>query len=208
MRLQSNTFKLFISLLFTMALSSSVAQNQPCSTGKKIIPIGTVGKADLQRIYENINAVGAAYKSSDTLIFPTVVHIIHDSIWGNIPDSQVVDGLRVINEDFNRMNADTSLTRDVFKPFAAAVAFKFVLAKLDSNGDSTSGIVRVDTNLMPHPEPTASDFANVKFITHCPSNVYYNIWLVRAIQGGAYGYAQYPGTDFTYGGPERLGGLL
>ncbi len=207
MFIQYKYLRLATTLLFATILSNAIAQNQPCATGDKIIPIGSAGLADQQRIHENISAA-SMNKAGDTLIFPVVIHIFHDSVWGNIPDSQVIDGLRVINEDFNRMNADTSATRDYFKPFASAVGFKFVLAKLDSNGDSTSGIVRVDTNIFPHPEPTDPDFDNVKFISHWPASMYYNIWLVRGIQGGSLGYAQYPGTDFTYGGPWETWGIV
>jgi len=206
---------IFIFLLFLTILLFSIlpafAQLDPCGTGDKMIPRGNGSlKAynSLQRIHENIQFLQSAGKISDTIIFPTVIHIIHDNGVGDITDEQVMDGLRVINEDFNRMNADTSDTRDVFKPFAAAVKFKFLLAKLDSNGDSTTAIVRVDTSLIPHPEPTSQDFDNVKFISHWPSDMYYNIWLVRAIQDGPLGYAQYPGTDFTYGGPWETWGVV
>ncbi|HIO71627.1 MAG TPA: T9SS type A sorting domain-containing protein [Flavobacteriales bacterium] len=197
-----------ISMMLVLLISFAVAQDHPCATGDKIIPIGLAGEGDLGRIHENITAAKTAGKSGDTLIFPTVVHIIHYSGFGDISDSQVADGLRVINEDFNRMNADTSVTRDYFKPFASAVGFKFILAKLDSNGDSTSGIVRFDTAATPHAEPFDSDFDNVKFMSHWPAHMYYNVWLVRSIQGGGAGYAQYPGTNFTYGGPWETWGIV
>ena len=60
----------------------------------------------------------------------------------------------------------------------------------------------------PHPEPGYADFDNVKFVSHWPSNKYYNIWLVPSIQLNVLGYAQYPGTDFTYGGPWRTYGII
>ncbi|MCH8331596.1 MAG: T9SS type A sorting domain-containing protein [Bacteroidetes bacterium] len=142
------------------------------------------------------------------LIIPTVIHIIHDNGNGDITDEQVLDGLRVINEDFRRLNSDTSVTRDTFLNFAGDCMMEFHLAKLDSTGDSTSGIVRINSPLMPHPEPTDTSFDNVKFITYWPSDMYYNIWLVRGIIGGSLGYAQYPGTNFTYGGPWRTWGPI
>jgi len=199
--------KQFLFAFFFLSNILAIAQN-PCGTGNKVIPVGKEGLNDLNRIHENIQTIQGAQKKADTLIFPTVIHIFHDGSLGNITDSQVFDGLRVINEDFNRMNADTSVTRPIFKPFAAVVGYKFVLAKLDSNGDSTTGIVRIDTALIPHPEPTSPDFDNVKFASHWPSDMYYNIWLVRGIQGGTLGYAQYPGTNFTYGGPWETWGVV
>ena len=193
--------------LVTLFCSSVYAQEQ-CATAARMVPQNLIGEADLQRVRANISKASFAKQQGDTLFFPTVVHVIHNGGVGNISDSQIVDGLRIINEDFNRENPDTSMTRDLFKPYAAAVGFKFILAKLDSNGDSTSGIVRIDTSIIPHPEPTSPDFDNCKFLSHWPPDMYYNIWIVPSIQGNTLGYAQYPGTNFTYGGPWETWGIV
>jgi len=196
-----------ICTLLVLAVGLVHAQEQ-CATASKMIPSSSAGLADLQRIRDNIADLSFAKQQGDTLIFPVVVHVIHNGGVGNIPDSQIVDGLRIVNEDFNRENADTSVTRNLFKPYAAAVGFKFLLAKLDSNGDSTSGIVRIDTSIIPHPEPTSPDFDNCKRLSSWPPDMYYNIWIVRSIQSGTLGYAQYPGTNFTYGGPWKTWGIV
>jgi len=198
---------ILICLLLTTIFRMAIAQ-ELCGTGSKLVPMNAAGVIDLQKIRDNIAGAAFTKQQGDTLIFPTVVHIIHNAGVGNISDSQIVDGLRIINEDFNRENADTSVTRSLFKPYATAVGFKFVLAKLDSNGDSTSGIVRIDTSIIPHPEPTSTDFDNCKQLSHWPADMYYNIWIVRSIQGGTLGYAQYPGTNFTYGGPWKTWGIV
>jgi hypothetical protein len=199
-----------ISLICTLLVLAAglVHAQEQCGTGSKMIPSSSAGVADLQRIRDNIADLSFAKQQGDTLIFPVVVHVIHNGGVGNIPDSQIVDGLRIVNEDFNRENADTSVTRNLFKPYAAAVGFKFMLAKLDSNGDSTSGIVRIDTSIIPHPEPTSPDFDNCKRLSAWPPDMYYNIWIVRSIQSGTLGYAQYPGTNFTYGGPWETWGIV
>jgi len=198
-------------IIFTCFLllqnSGSIAQEK-CGNVSKISSLNNEGDSDLQKIKDNIAEFTFLKQQNDTLIFPTVVHIIHNAGVGNISDSQIVDGLRIINEDFNRENSDTSATRDLFKPFASAIGFKFVLAKLDSNGDSTSGIVRIDTSIIPHPEPTSPDFDNCKKLSHWPADMYYNMWVVRFIQGSTLGYAQYPGTNFTYGGPWKTWGIV
>ena len=197
---------LICTLLFLAA--GLVHAQEQCGTASKLIPSSSAGVADLQRIRDNIAGLSFAKQQGDTLIFPVVVHVIHNGGVGNISDSQIVDGLRIINEDFNRENADTSVTRSLFKPYAAAVGFKFMLAKLDSNGDSTAGIVRIDTSIIPHPEPTSPDFDNCKRLSAWPPDMYYNIWIVRSIQSGTLGYAQYPGTNFTYGGPWETWGIV
>jgi len=147
-------------------------------------------------------------KVQDPVIIPVVIHLFYFSPSGNIPDSQLTDGLRVINEDFNKRNADTINTSSVFKAFSADIGIEFQLAKLDANGDRTSGILRYDTLVIPHPEPTSSNFNNVKYISAWPPDKYYNIWLVQSISGGTLGYAQYPGTEFTYGGPWETWGVI
>lgn len=195
-------------LLCALSLIFTVKAQAQCGTASKLVPENSEGILELASIRENIARAPFEKQLGDTLIFPTVVHIIHYGPVGNITDSQVYDGLRIINEDFNRENPDTSATRDIFKPHAAAVGFKFVLAKLDSNGDSTSAIVRIDTSITPHPEPTSSDFDNCKYLSQWPADMYYNIWIVPTIQGGAIGYAQYPGTNFTYGGPWHTWGIV
>ena len=198
-----------IFLCFIVLGASVVGKAQnPCATENKFYPKNAQGWAELAAIKSNIAQAPFAKQQGDTLIFPTVVHIIHNGTVGNISDSQVVDGLRIINEDFNRENLDTSVTRDLFKPYAGAVGFKFILAKLDSIGDSTTAIVRVDSSSIPHPNPPNADFDNCKKISHWPPEMYYNIWIVRSILGGASGYAQYPGTNFTYGGPWSTWGIV
>lgn len=173
------------------------AQSNWCGTPDKMKAENQAQKELMQIIRTNMQN-----KSGDSLlIIPTVVHIIHHNGNGDISDLQVLDGMRVINEDFRRTNADTINGNPIFYPFAADCKIEFRLAKLDPNGDSTAGITRTDTSIYPHPEPTNANFNNVKYIVNWPPNMYFNIWLVRHISGGALGYAQYPGTAFTYGGP-------
>ncbi|HIL66593.1 MAG TPA: hypothetical protein EYG43_01750, partial [Flavobacteriales bacterium] len=179
------------------------AQSNWCGTSDKMIPSNpTIQEQNLMHKIRTTIANSSFNKSQDSLlIIPTVVHIIHFNGNGDITDLQVQDGMRVINEDFRRTNADTINGNPLFYPFADDCRIEFRLAKLDQNGDSTTGITRTDTSIYPHPEPTNANFNNVKYVSHWPSNMYFNIWLVRHISGGALGYAQYPGTAFTYGGP-------
>ena len=179
------------------------AQNNWCGTTDKMLAdIPTIKEKNLmQKIRDNIENNSYIKSQDSLLIIPTVVHIVHFNGNGDITDLQVQDGMRVINEDFRRTNADTINGNPVFYPFAADCRIEFHLAKLDPNGVSTTGITRTDTSIYPHPEPTNANFNNIKYAVNWPSHMYFNIWLVRHISGGANGYAQYPGTAFTYGGP-------
>ena len=117
----------------------------------------------MQIIRDNISNISNEKLQDTLLIIPTVVHIIHYNGNGDISDLQVEDGIRVINEDFRRMNADTINGNPDFFPFTADCKIEFRLAQLDQNGSPTTGITRTDTNIIPHPEPTDANFNNLKY---------------------------------------------
>lgn len=133
-------------------------------------------------------------------IVPVVVHVIHDNGIGNISEAQVKDGIRVLNEDFVRINEDSSQTRPVFKPYAGVADFEFRLAQIDPAGNPTNGIIRVNSSL------TYEADDNTKSVSYWNSSKYFNIWLVNSISGSGQGsiilgYAQFPGWGSwnTYG---------
>ena len=78
---------------------------------------------------------------------PVVVHIIWDDISDNISDKQVRDAIAVLNEDFRRMNADTTNTRSIFANVATDCEIEFELAQLNPQGNCTSGITRTQSAL-------------------------------------------------------------
>lgn len=124
---------------------------------------------------------------------PVVVHVIHQYGSENISKLQILDQIRVLNEDFRRMNADASNTRAIFQSVAADAEVEFVLATKDPNGNCTEGIVRVYSTL------TNDARDNVKAVSYWPSDKYLNIWIVKSIQNSGddpgvitLGYAQFP----------------
>src|ERR1039458_6837420 len=81
------------------------------------------------------------------ITIPVVVHIVWNTNDQNIPDAQVQSQIDVLNEDYNRRNADTVNTPSYFKPLASSVPFDFCLASRDPNGNWTNGIVRKNTTV-------------------------------------------------------------
>jgi hypothetical protein len=85
---------------------------------------------------------------TDKYIVPIVYHIVHTGqpvgTGYNIPYAQVVSQNRVINEDFNRTNADTTLTPAVFRNRGAGFGIEFRLAEIDPQGNRLAepGVVR------------------------------------------------------------------
>ena len=126
---------------------------------------------------------------------PVVVHIIHNGepvgTGPNITEAQVLSQLRVLNEDFNRQNADTVNTPAVFQPVAGRLNIEFVLARQDPDGIATNGIVRVNGN---RSSWTMNDNYALKSLSYWPAEEYMNIWVCNLTDGHA-GYAQFPESD-------------
>lgn len=116
---------------------------------------------------------------------PVVMHIIHTGGADNITDDQVYDALRIINEDFSKRNPDTLNVIAAFRPRYANVGFRFRLARLDPNGNCTTGITRTystDTNI-------GDD--RVKALITWDQSRYLNIWITTNANGAG-GYAYLP----------------
>lgn len=135
------------------------------------------------------------------LYIPVVVHIIHDNGVGNISEAQVLDAMRVLNEDYNRQNADTSDTRATvdapFKQIAGDMKVQFKLAKIDPNGNCTNGIVRVNAPELTYNADDACKYSSNGGSDQWPMDRYLNIWVVNSINndgaaGMILGYAYLP----------------
>lgn len=147
------------------------------------------------RLQEYIARQRANRNSEDErYVIPTVVHVIHDNGVGNISQEQVEDAIRTLNEDFQHRNADRSETRAEFVDFAGCADFEFRLARLDPQGNTTNGIVRVSD-----PNTTYDADNSVKQVSWWAGADYFNIWVVNTIEssgadGIILGYAQFPGN--------------
>jgi hypothetical protein len=140
----------------------------------------------------------ASTRDAETIIIPTVVHVLWSNCEGNISQAQVEDGIKVLNDGFNLLLEDTADIREVFQPQLGTMNIEFRLARIDPSGDPTNGINRRQT--------TASLNANdgVKSIERWPTDKYFNIWVVENINigvaGQVNGYAQFPNGNWnTYG---------
>ena len=83
---------------------------------------------------------------TDTLIngkrvIPVVFHIVHTYGAENITDDQVYDAIEKLNIDYNLQNADTANIYPLFKSRAANCQVEFRLARIDPDGNCTSGII-------------------------------------------------------------------
>jgi len=144
------------------------------------------------------------------ITIPVVVHVIHDGGSSNISYEQIVSGIDMLNEDFQRLNADTADTRNTtnapWLPIAANVGIEFALAKIDPDGNCTNGVQR---RYSPSTTMNADDNAkhyNSGGLDAWDRNDYFNIWVVESInsegvEGYILGYAEFPysGGSSNYG---------
>lgn len=124
-----------------------------------------------------------------TRVLPTVVHVIYSNNAENISLAQIQSQIEILNEDFQRLNADTTNTPASFQPVAANCDIEFCLAAIDPNGNPTNGVNRVSRSGSPF---SMNDFENtIKAQTVWDPNRYFNIWVAN-LNGGLLGYAQFP----------------
>lgn len=134
-----------------------------------------------------------ARQSSTVLIIPIVFHIIHNYGPENISDAQIHDAVAVLNRDYRKLNADTSVIIPAFQGMATDIEVEFRLANIDPNGNCTNGIDRVAS----YRTHNASDLSK---LNPWPNNSYLNIWTVAdfyALKEGAAAYAYYPSNSVS-----------
>ncbi|MBA3970730.1 MAG: T9SS type A sorting domain-containing protein [Bacteroidetes bacterium] len=120
-------------------------------------------------------------------IIPVVFHILHEGGPENISDAQILDEMRILNEDFRKTNADISAVVPAFTSIAADCEIEFRLAQKDPLGNCTNGIDRIYSS-----ETNVGDDGSK--LNQWPRNKYLNVWVVKTITSGAAGYAYLPGT--------------
>lgn len=128
---------------------------------------------------------GGPERDGDAYIVPVVFHIIHNNGPENISNEQVYDAVRILNNDFNKLNSDWQNVRPAFLDLVADVGIEFRLAQLDPQGNCTNGITRTVSDL------TYEGDYNMAGLIQWPRNRYMNIW-VGASANGAAGYTNYP----------------
>lgn len=141
-------------------------------------------------------------KSSNvtTIKIPVVVHVLYKNSQQNISDAQIKSQLKVMNEDFRRLNPDTTNTPEVWKNLAADSHIEFCLATKDPNGNNTNGIIRRPTKINSFTTDDKVKFTNQGGDDAWDTKKYLNIWVCN-LTGGLLGYGEFPTTAYsnTYG---------
>jgi hypothetical protein len=163
-------------------------------------------EAFTQNIQKNksttINGSGSSVgQVTNEITIPVVVHVVYNTSQQNISDQQIISQINVLNQDYNRLNADTNNTAPVFRPYAANCGIHFELAKVDTAGYATSGIVRKHTSIIAF---TIDD--RIKSSANGGDDAwdkdrYLNIW-VGNLNAGVLGYSS------VVGGPKEDDGVV
>ena len=139
---------------------------------------------------EEIKRLRLAGRLPAVIKIPVVVHVIHNGdavgVNENIADGQVLSQITVFNQDFRRMSGTPGFGSGV------DTTIEFCLAKVDPNGNPTTGIDRVSRSAASYNTMAAIQAA--KTATIWDPTKYLNMWTF-AFGGGmasTLGYAQFP----------------
>ncbi len=130
-------------------------------------------------------------KANGIVYIPVVFHIIHNNGLENISQAQIMDQIRILNEDFRRKEGTAGFSTE---GVASDMQIEFRLAQYDPNGNKSDGIIRVQSTKTDNADDAA------KALSYWNSAKYLNIWVVKSINSGQVsgtilGYAQFPWTQ-------------
>jgi hypothetical protein len=176
---------LYLSLFFSLSFLHVVAQQEKCGFTSYLNYRAASDPHYLARVAETkeliANHANNSIRNDESIItIPIVIHILYNTADQNISDDLVLDQVSVLNRDFRRLNEDTTLTRSEFLNVAADTRIEFVLASLDPEGNSTTGITRTQTNRTTFASLTGLDEMKSTAtggVNAWPVDQYLNIWV-------------------------------
>lgn len=185
--------------MLALATSAILGQIHHCSTDEMHQKLYHDHPGISQKVIENaqwLENFTARYqmaKSNSRAVLytiPVVFHVIHLNGNENIADNQIIDQMRILNEDYQKRNADTVNTIAAFQGIAADCQIEFKLAQIDPDGNCTKGITRH------YDSRTIAGMHDVKEIIHWDPTMYLNIYVCRGAAGLA-GHAILPAAADT-----------
>ena len=114
----------------------------------------------------------------------------------NVSESDILKAVERLNQDFQKLTAEVASVSQSFKSRIGDGKIAFKLAKLDPEGNCTTGFTKHATKLT-----NGGDDA-LKLIVQWPPERYLNIWVEKSMTIKASAYAYFPGA------PEILDGIV
>lgn len=187
-------------ILLSFIVIPTVLAQQYCTTDELHHQLYNENPGVAKKIFQNhlqLEAFTQAYSKSHkgsqraaVYTIPIVFHVIHMNGVENISDAQIFDQVRIINEDYQKLNADTANTINDFKSIAADCQIEFKLAQIDPDGNCTKGITRH------YDSRTLTGDHSVKEIVHWDPSMYLNVYVCVQAAGLA-GHALVPAAADT-----------
>lgn len=123
---------------------------------------------------------------------PVIVHVVYNTATQNVSDAQIQSQIDVLNKDYQKLNSDVGSVPSVWTTLVANSRIQFCIATVDPNGNTTTGVRRINTS--------ATSFSTNNAVKHTsqggddawPASDYLNLWVCN-LGGGLLGYAQFPG---------------
>src|SRR3982750_2665089 len=134
-------------LAFLFLLSFNVNAQRTCASHEKYLqmlannPVFAKHQEEIEAFTQQFIKNGGSRKFSMTargaasFTIPVVVHVVYHTAAQNINDAQVQSQINVLNQDYQELNADTTVVPSGFKPLIADCKIKFCLAKQDPGGN-------------------------------------------------------------------------
>lgn len=221
--------RIIYTLSILLASQLTFAQQQPCGTDEvhaemlKQNPALAQQKAQFNEAFKaymktvDLNQFKAQQGMGKALtppkyIIPVVFHVMHNNnAYGeHYSDQDVINEIKNMNADYRASNPFRNRIRTVFKDVEGDAMIEFRLAKIDPQGNPTTGIEHIYVGPM-----VAKANDNQKYNSWDPQH-YLNIWTVNSIRSSSSfavgGYAYYPTSypNAKYDGPivsNRVGVL-
>lgn len=188
--------KLAVLVCFSLLIHAAFAQQIiPCATDalyQEQVRLNPALKTEETKANELLRQQISSFtkKANGIIYIPVVFHIIHDDSLQNISQAQIMNQIKILNEDFRRKTGTPGFSTD---PASADMQIEFRLAQYDPNGVKHDGINRIKSAL------TNNAGDQVKALSYWNSTKYLNVWVVKTINsssvpagGTILGYAQFP----------------
>lgn len=138
--------------LLSMGVYAQEIQHKRCATVEYTNYLESKEPGYIQKTEKAFNAArdksqNAQLKLQSTYTIPVVVHVVYNTATENIADSVIHNQIQVLNEDYNRENADSVNLRSEFFPHVGRGKIRFQLAAVDPNGNLTTGITRTQSTV-------------------------------------------------------------
>jgi len=185
-------------VILTASLAGNAIAQQdefrPCGTSEAVqqalqeYPELLQNQEELNRFTRAFEAAHKDKALDSTITIPVVFHVFHTYGGERISEAQIRDCIRVMNEDYQNLNADSSQVSSLFQPLIGRPQMRFRLARKDPNGRCTEGINYIESSLH------TQGGENLKSVVSWDTRKYLNIWVCSNVASGAAAYSYYPGT--------------